>query len=170
MFSAYAIMVPTVALTPPPDQAGANWLLRVTFLSLSPCFSIPLCLSLCLPVEYIWTSRGTAMSFHALKWLLVSNTPWGRFTISRHSTGETAICMHSMSWVVSYLGQKTRLCWLGCCDLKALVMQRVVAAGSTCPVGSGPISPGSAGRRRLLWALHCSWGMQWAAWYDSWVS
>lgn len=46
MFSACAVMVPTVALTPPPDQAGANWLLRVTFLSLSPCIPIPLCLSL----------------------------------------------------------------------------------------------------------------------------
>ena len=64
-------MVPTVALTPPPDQAEANWLLRVTS-PLPPSFvsrSLSLSLSLCLSVEYIWTSRGSAMSFHALRWL-----------------------------------------------------------------------------------------------------
>lgn len=47
MFSTRAVMVPTVALTPPPDQAGANWLLRVTFLSLcaSPSLFVSLSVS-----------------------------------------------------------------------------------------------------------------------------
>lgn len=49
MFSVHAIMVPTVALTPPPDQAEANWLLTVTF------FSLPLCLSLCVSQ---WSTFG----------------------------------------------------------------------------------------------------------------
>lgn len=44
MFSIPAIMVPTVALTPPSDQAEANWLLRVTFLSLfRPLFIVSQC-------------------------------------------------------------------------------------------------------------------------------
>lgn len=40
MFSFRAKMVPTVALTPHPDQAEANWLLRVTLLS-PPSSSLP---------------------------------------------------------------------------------------------------------------------------------
>lgn len=43
MLSIYAVMVPTVALTPPPDQAEANWLLKVIFfLSLSLSLFLPL--------------------------------------------------------------------------------------------------------------------------------
>lgn len=51
MFSVHAIMVPTVALTPSPDQAEANWLLRVTFLSLSLPPPTSLFVSLCLSLS-----------------------------------------------------------------------------------------------------------------------
>ena len=52
-------MVPTVALTPPPDQAEANWLLRVTS-PLPPSFvsrSLSLSLSLSLSVS-LWSTFG----------------------------------------------------------------------------------------------------------------
>lgn len=162
MLSVHAIMVPTVALTPPPDQAEANWLLRVTSLPLFLCLSLPFFPSLSVSQwSTFWTSRGSAMSFHALKWPWVSNTPWGQFTISRHNACETAICMHSMSRVISYLGRK-RAPLVGSLWVKSsssIFMQRVAVAGSSCPVRSSPITPWSKAGQRLLGSLRGGWGM-----------
>lgn len=61
MLPIYALMVPMVTFTPPPDEAKANWLLlKISFLSFPPCHS------LYFTVEYISTSWNSELQCHFL--------------------------------------------------------------------------------------------------------
>lgn len=117
MFSVRALMVPTAALAPAPDQEETNWLLRVTFLSLSAPLLPSVSLSLFLAVSrrstfghpeaqqcHFMPSNGCESLIHREANLQFPATARVR---------QPVICMHRMFWVVPNLGYKTRLS-LGC--------------------------------------------------------
>lgn len=96
MFSANVTLVPTVTLTPPSDQVEANWQLSVTvlsllFLSLSPSE---------LHSDIQQASSGRVLLIHHEAGLQFPDTVL---------KSEKAICMHSTSWVISYLSQRGAL-------------------------------------------------------------
>lgn len=153
-----AIIVPTVALTPPPDQAEANWLLGVTYLSPSPFLS-PIVASSCQ-----WSTLGHPEAAQCQFVPSNSREPLTHleplFTISRHRASETAICMHSMSPVISYFSQKDVLLvtLLQLKSSSSLSLHTVVFAGSSYAVRSSPISTSEAGQQPLG-SSQGGWGM-----------
>lgn len=155
MFPIYAVMVPTVALTPPPDQAEANWLLRIFFSPLSFSFSI---LSLTVVHLDIRKQCNVISCPQMAMSLLYAMGPIYNF--QAHHGGDS----HLYAWLAC--GLFHTLLKKGCVgwviltkELIFLLMWRVVVADSSCAVRSSPINTWSEAGQRLLGSWRGGWGM-----------